>query len=287
MNAELNRLLKDWGIRDRLGLLLGLGCVIALAWAYLLYMGWGMEHMDVGVNMALMPRMTHWEPIDLLLVFLMWAIMMLAMMLPSAAPMILVFAALDRQRREGASACAACVRIRDRLCSGMDRFQYFRNTRSMGLVGGSSGVADDAQYQSRPRRGCAHRRRSLSIHRFKQSCLVTCRSPLAFLAAHWRPAMTGAFAMGLKHGAYCLGCCWLLMALLFILGVMNVRVDCCSGSIRSIREDLPAHSMGGAHIRCGADCVGSAAASAPLTRHPEQNTRVAEVCCRCLTAYEL
>jgi predicted metal-binding membrane protein len=58
--------------------------------------------------------------------------------------------------------------------------------------------------------------------RFKQTCLLTCRSPLSFLAAQWRPAAIGAFTMGLRHGANCVGCCWLLMVLLFVLGVMNV-----------------------------------------------------------------
>jgi predicted metal-binding membrane protein len=68
---------------------LGLGSVVALAWGYLLYMGWGMEHMEVGVNMAIMPRMTQWGTIDLLLVFMMWVVMMVGMMLPSATPVLI------------------------------------------------------------------------------------------------------------------------------------------------------------------------------------------------------
>jgi predicted metal-binding membrane protein len=56
----------------------------------------------------------------------------------------------------------------------------------------------------------------------KNACLSHCRSPLAFLADHWREGRTGALTMGLEHGAYCVGCCWFLMALLFVLGVMNV-----------------------------------------------------------------
>jgi len=222
MNAELKRLLKDWGIRDRLGLLLGLGCVIALAWAYLLYMGWGMEHMDVGVDMALMPRMTHWEPIDLLLVFLMWAIMMLAMMLPSAAPMILVFAALDRQRREGASHVQRVCAFVTGYVAVWTGFSIFATLVQWGLL--EARLVSPMMQSSSPALGAAVliAAGAFQFTSFKQSCLVTCRSPLAFLAAHWRPAITGAFAMGLEHGAYCLGCCWLLMVLLFILGVMNV-----------------------------------------------------------------
>jgi predicted metal-binding membrane protein len=66
---------------------LGLGSVVALAWGYLLYMGWGMEHMEVGVNMAIMPRMTQWGTIDLLLVFMMWVVMMSRASMESILPL--------------------------------------------------------------------------------------------------------------------------------------------------------------------------------------------------------
>jgi predicted metal-binding membrane protein len=56
----------------------------------------------------------------------------------------------------------------------------------------------------------------------KQVCLQHCRSPLGFLLTNWRDDFRGAFRMGLQHGTYCLGCCWLLMALLFVVGVMNL-----------------------------------------------------------------
>jgi len=71
-----------------------------LAWVYVLYLAWGMEHMEVGAGMVIMPRMTSWQAVDVALVFVMWAVMMIAMMLPSAAPMLLAFAALGRRLRE-------------------------------------------------------------------------------------------------------------------------------------------------------------------------------------------
>ena len=86
--------------RRRLALLLPLAAVIALAWVELLYLGWGMDHMDAGADMLLMPRMTDWQPADLALVFLMWTLMMVAMMLPSALPMLLAFDA-ERTRLPG------------------------------------------------------------------------------------------------------------------------------------------------------------------------------------------
>src|SRR6267143_5454613 len=82
---------------DSLVVLCALALICVLAWAYLLYMGWGMAHMDVGATMAVMPRMVSWGPLDLALVWAMWAIMMVAMMLPSATPMILVFSAISKQ----------------------------------------------------------------------------------------------------------------------------------------------------------------------------------------------
>src|SRR5512144_338961 len=70
----------------RLGRLLPLVAVVALAWVHVLYLAWGMERMDIGADMLLMPRMTDWQLVDLWLVFRMWAVMMVAMMLPSALP---------------------------------------------------------------------------------------------------------------------------------------------------------------------------------------------------------
>ncbi len=219
---DVQSLLRGPAPRERVPLLVALGLVVTLAWGYLLYMGWGMEHMDVGMDMAIMPRMTQWAAPDLALVFLMWAIMMMAMMLPSAAPMILIFAAVDWQR-QGARAHGLRVwafvagyvtvwtafsllatllqwgLLEARLVSPMMR-------TSSPLLGGVLLIAAGA-YQFTP---------------LKRACLAACRSPLAFILGQWRAGTTGAFAMGLHQGTYCVGCCWVLMALLFVLGVMNV-----------------------------------------------------------------
>jgi len=85
---------------DRAVAIAALLALCGLAWAYLLYLAWGMAHMEVGVAMAIMPRMASWQSVDLALVFAMWAIMMIAMMLPSAAPMMLLFAALSQKLRK-------------------------------------------------------------------------------------------------------------------------------------------------------------------------------------------
>jgi predicted metal-binding membrane protein len=209
-------------MRDRVIVLSGLTAAATLAWAYFLYMSWGMEHMDAGVAMAIMPSMTDWGAIDLLLVLVMWAIMMAAMMLPSIVPMVLVFAILSRQRRaqqlpyvhtsvfvfgylavwSGFSLLATLVQwglLEARLVTPM-------MVSATPLLGGSLLVIAGV-FQLTP---------------LKHACLRKCASPLGFLLTEWRDGTLGAWIMGFRHGAYCVGCCWLLMALLFVFGVMNV-----------------------------------------------------------------
>jgi predicted metal-binding membrane protein len=204
------------GSRGELALL----CLaVAIAWSYLVWMAWGMGHMDA--EMVLMPAMTHWQPLDLLLVWLMWALMMAAMMLPSATPMLLAFAAFSRRVSPprprghtlafaagyllvwaGFSAAATMLQwglLEWRLISPM------MEATSPWLAGSILVLAGAYQFS-----------------RWKVACLKVCRAPVEFLVQHWRAGMRGAVAMGLRHGAYCLGCCWALMVLLFALGVMNL-----------------------------------------------------------------
>ena len=88
----MSTILADILKRDRAIVVSGLAGVVTLSWAYLFCMDWGMRHMDVGMDMLIMPAMQHWSAWDLILVFLMWAIMMVAMMVPTASPVILLFA---------------------------------------------------------------------------------------------------------------------------------------------------------------------------------------------------
>ena len=216
------RALEQTLTRDRAIVLGGLFGILALAWAYLVYMGWSMEHMDVAAEMAIMPRMTDWGAFDLLLVFAMWAIMMAAMMLPSATPMVVIFATLSRRRREqqqpfvptsafvlgylavwmGFSLVATLIQwglLEARLVTRMME-------GASPLLGGGLLVAAGL-FQFTP---------------LKRACLAKCGSPLSFIITQWREGIGGAFVMGLRHGTYCTGCCWLMMALLFVFGVMNL-----------------------------------------------------------------
>jgi predicted metal-binding membrane protein len=196
--------------QDRVVVVVGAVAIALLGWAYLFYQGWAMRHMDL-VAMA-MPSTDAWGPMDLLLVFAMWAVMMVAMMVPSATPMLLAFAAITRSRRaQGRPFVPLWVFLAGYLVL-WTAFSLAATLAQWGLhslalispmmVGtspllGSLLLIAAGVYQWTP---------------LKQACLRHCRSPLQFLLTCWQDGTAGAFLMGLRHGAYCLGCCWLLMA---------------------------------------------------------------------------
>jgi predicted metal-binding membrane protein len=206
---------------DRVVVLGTLTLACALAWAYVLYMGWGMAHMDVGATMAIMPRMVSWTPLDLGLVFAMWAIMMVAMMLPSATPVILVFAAITRQRKSARALTDVAAFVAGYLTMWTG-FSLLATIGQWGLL--EARLVSPMMVASSPilSAGVLVATGVFQFTQLKNRCLFQCRNPLAFVAAHWRKGARGAFALGIRHGIYCVGCCWLLMLLLFVLGVMNL-----------------------------------------------------------------
>lgn len=196
--------------------------LLAASWAYLLYMSWGMGHMDAVADSLLMPAMTGWRGTDLLLVFVMWAIMMFAMMLPSAMPLLLLVAKINYGR---------FAQDRALLGTGIFALGY------LVVWTGFSALATLAQWVLLEARLISPMMESANpwlsamllvaagayeLTPLKNACLSRCQSPLGFLMTGWREGISGAFVMGIRHGAYCAGCCWLLMALLFVFGVMNL-----------------------------------------------------------------
>jgi predicted metal-binding membrane protein len=226
-------------IRDRMIVLSGLTAAVTLAWAYVLCLSWGMEHMDAGVATAIMPSMTNWGAIDLLLVLMMWAIMMAAMMLPSIVPMVLFFTSLSRQRRaQQLPYVHTSVFVLGYLVvwSG---FSVFATLTQWGLL--EARLVTPMMVSATPLLGG-----SLlviaGVFQFtplKRACLSKCASPLGFLLTEWRDGTLGAWIMGLRHGAYCVGCCWLLMALLLVFGVMNVLWIAVLSSYVVLEKMLP------------------------------------------------
>jgi predicted metal-binding membrane protein len=208
---------------DRAVVLAGLGTVVLLAWTYLLLgAGLPMQMMDMGggQTMVIVPE---WSLGYGVLVFVMWAVMMVAMMLPSAAPVTLLVAGIARKRAASGSEAAmptvlfvagylgvwvAFAALATLLQWQLEEARLLSDTMALASMAAAAAVLiAGGVYQWTP---------------LKQACLRHCRSPLEFLLFHWRDGAAGAFVSGVRHGAFCLGCCWMLMALLFVGGVMNL-----------------------------------------------------------------
>lgn len=212
------RLLEHLLRRDRLVVVVGLVAVATLAWTYLaIGAGMDIEMMVEMPDMAPMP----WTPVYASLLLAMWWVMMIAMMVPSAAPTVLLYAAIKRKERAPAAAMEAWVFLAGYLAiwAGFSLVAVLAQwllehagllsmaMASTSAVLGGVILLAAGLYQFTP---------------LKTACLRYCQSPLLFLSQHWRPGKMGAFGMGLRHGGYCVGCCWFLMALLFVSGVMNL-----------------------------------------------------------------
>ncbi len=210
--------------RDRALVALSILTMCALAWAYLIYLVSDMPPMALGmVSMSMaMPTDHAWGLPDFTAMFVMWSVMMVAMMLPSATPMILLFEKINQKRDlQGQAKNPIALFVGGYLLVwiGFSILATLLNwslhsagllTSMMGRVtpvvaGISLLVAGTYQWTT-----------------LKYACLTHCRSPVGFLMANWHVGRLGAVRMGSHHGLYCLGCCWLLMILLFVLGVMNL-----------------------------------------------------------------
>lgn len=211
--------------RDRLILIIGLFVITFLSWTYTIYLTSVMPGMDMDMmNAAQMasPNTRGWQLADFGFNFVMWTVMMVAMMTPTAAPMVLAFASVARQRDAQHSVIShtsifliayliiwlvfslAATILQWRLYAALlltDPMMTVGSTLG-GIIFILAGI-----YQFTP---------------LKHACLFRCRTPVGFLLSEGREGTKGALMMGLRHGAFCVGCCWLLMLLLFVAGVMNL-----------------------------------------------------------------
>jgi len=163
-----------------------------------------------------------WTPADFAMTFTMWAVMMVGMMLPSATPATLVYAAVARKaEREGAPVAPVAAFVAGYLAT-WTLFGLAATLAQWGLE--RAALLSPMLVATSPRLGAALLIAAgvYQLTPFKDACLAHCRSPAHFIAEHWRPGPAGALRMGLEHGAFCLGCCWVLMGLLFFGGVMNL-----------------------------------------------------------------
>lgn len=225
-STALERILRH----ERLIVLACLAAIAVLAWLFTLAgAGTGMSPRAMTTWQfppPVMPQANEgWAPGYWLTMLAMWWAMMVAMMTPSAAPTILLYARVvqhARRRGQGAAAVSAGVFLAGYLLAWL--------AFSLAAVLGQWGLE---------RLGLVHAMTMWSLDRWlsgallvaagvyqltplKEVCLRACRSPAETLARGWRPGRWGAVRLGLRHGAYCVGCCWLLMALLFVGGIMNL-----------------------------------------------------------------
>jgi predicted metal-binding membrane protein len=206
---------------DRLIVVTGLALVTTVSWGWILAMSTDMYGPMRGASTWAMTA--SWDLPHLLLLFAMWTVMMTAMMIPSAAPMLMLYIAVVR-----GSEGAALVRRAYALAGGyLTVWSLFSAAAAIG-----QGVLTQQSLVS-PMMDLVNARVgavlliAVAVYQFtplKRDCLDSCRSPLTLFTTHWRPGTGGAFRMGLRHGLYCLGCCWTLMLLLFVGGVMNAYV---------------------------------------------------------------
>ncbi|MCC7417408.1 MAG: DUF2182 domain-containing protein [Acidobacteria bacterium] len=220
--------------RDRAIVAAALGVIAVLAWVYVLGLARGMDMggMDMrgarmistGVRMAMAPAAVPWSGLDFAMMFVMWAVMMIGMMTPSAAPLILLYARVGRQAVSDGRPFAATGWFAGGYLSAWVLFALAATVaqlvleRAALLTPGMAAASDLFGAAVLIAAGL------YQWSRLKDTCLVHCQSPLSFLQHHggFRRDAAGSFGLGLSHGAYCLGCCWALMLLLFVGGVMNL-----------------------------------------------------------------
>ena len=201
----------------------GLLAIAMVAWLYLLHLSAtmpGMERADMPG--MVMPGVHAWDPVDVVLLFVMWAVMMIAMMVPAAAPMVLTFATVQRKRQEQDRATVPTVVFLLGYALVWTAYAAVAALAQWGLHEADLLSATMASTSTRLGGALLLVAGVFQWTPLKQACLTKCRSPLSFVMTEWREGRAGAFVMGVRHGAYCVACCWALMALLFVAGVMNL-----------------------------------------------------------------
>jgi predicted metal-binding membrane protein len=236
--------------RDRMGVLVSLISLTLLAWLYLVW--------DAGrmMDMPGMPMAAPWALSHFVMMFLMWAIMMVGMMIPSASPMILLYVQLARKHAERGhllprvwiftsgylaiwtafSLLATVMQMLLEQAALMSPMMVATSTTLSSLLLIVAGI-----YQWLP---------------WKNACLKRCRAPLQFFMLNWRSGRLGAFCMGLEHGAFCVGCCWGLMLLLFVGGVMNLLWIALIAGFVLLEKVLPAGPLTGRIAGLGLVIIG-------------------------------
>jgi predicted metal-binding membrane protein len=216
--------------RERLIVGACLAVMVLIAWWYLFHTRGSMSNMNMpgmdmsGMDMSgmSMPESQEWGAMGVVLLFVMWAVMMVAMMVPSAAPMVLAFLDVNRRRQTAGRPFVPVGIFLAGYLAIWTAYSAMATLAQWGLH--KAALLSPAMVATSPilSGGLLIAAGIFQWTPLKRGCLKGCRSPLTFLMSEWRDGWAGAFIMGLRHGSYCVGCCWVLMALLFVAGVMNL-----------------------------------------------------------------
>ena len=211
-------------LQDRRLVVLALFSLSALAWTYLVVMARQMAVGDMtlmGMGAMTMSQMS-WSLLTFLLMFIMWAVMMVGMMVPSVAPMVLLFARVQRRKLADQAPTARIAAFTAGYLLIWTSFSLIATGLQWALTELrllSPMMESTSQFLAV---GVLLAAGIYQLTPLKLACLKQCQSPIGFLTMHWKDGISGSLSMGIEHGMYCLGCCWLLMALLFVGGVMNL-----------------------------------------------------------------
>jgi len=217
--------------------------VTVVSWMWIVVMARDMYGPMSGASAWMMTAV--WDARHLALLWAMWAVMMVGMMLPSASPMLRLYGAVVRRSAADPSAAsrqtyalaAGYLAVWALFSLGVTALQRLLTNlffvspmmEATSPVVGAALLLIAGIYQLTP---------------MKQACLRTCQSPLGFLMSRWRTGLSGAFRMGLGHGALCVGCCWALMLLLFVGGVMNLAVIAALTALVAFEKLTPFGALG-------------------------------------------
>ncbi|MCL5777916.1 DUF2182 domain-containing protein [Limibaculum sp. FT325] len=228
--------------RPRLMAGLGVGLAAAAGWLALVALGHGVETVFLAEVAELCLARGAPAPGAYPAVAAMWLLMSVAMMLPTAAPAIDLYARLSRRIEHGRALCLAA--FAGGYVAAWGGFGLVAAAAQLALAGAMDATAD-AGLTGAAAGTVLLLAGGYQLTPLKAACLTLCRNPLAFFMASWRDGPAGALTMGLRHGLICIGCCWALMALMLVAGAMNLTWMAALGALMLAEKTLPGADRAG------------------------------------------
>jgi predicted metal-binding membrane protein len=229
--------------KDRFIVIAGLVALCVLSWLYIIYLYRQMYPMNMNALFFAMPMTPQWSWTDFVLLFLMWVVMMIAMMTPSVAPLVLIFAMMNRQRKQRQNPFVPAGYLLGGYFLVWVAFSLFA-TLLQWLLQQVSLLSPEMITTSKILGGIILVLAGVfQFTPLKNTCLQHSRTPLDYIRHHWKEGRSGALQMGIQNGVYCLGCCWILMILLFVSGIMNLLWIAIIALFVLVEKVLPASKI--------------------------------------------